>query len=369
MPKKLIVFCDGTWNTADEKDQQGNPCPTNVSKLFRATEAEDFNANPQIVHYVQGVGTHKDDKIWGGAFGMGISQNILDGFQFICSNYEPGDEIFLFGFSRGAYTARSLAGLIYNMGILKREHFQQMQAAYNGYVNRAEEWHPTRTVSPNSKRGSQAQQFRADYTWGNEKIHFLGVWDTVGALGVPYGLLLGFIANLIFKCRFHDTELTPIITNAYHAVSKAEKRWPFRPTLFNLPKNYDSQRFGEQWFDGVHSDVGGGYADARLSDLALAWMAEKAGDHGMKINLSVLPPASYPVPAQAPHDSQAIYYRLTTLLMVKWPAILLVDWPGKLFKQWPSRFYGALNQYKIIAEADIQQKIAKIDCRNGDYDR
>lgn len=365
MPKKLIVFCDGTWNTPDEKDESGNPCPTNVSKLFRATAAVDALGHPQIVHYVQGLGTHRDDKIWGGVFGMGISQNILDGYQFICSNYEPDDRIYLFGFSRGAYTARSLAGLIYNMGILKREHFDQMTAAYQGYVNRAEEWHPTRNVRGN--RGVHAQKFRRDYSWGNERIHFLGVWDTVGALGVPYGLLLGFISSQIFKCRFHDTELTPIIEHAYHAVSKAEKRWPFRPTLFDLPVGHDTNKFDEQWFDGVHADVGGGYTDSRLSDTTLDWMTEKASQHGLVTHLGALPPHEYPSPSQAPHASQTSYYRWSTLLLVKWPALLLVDWPGKQFKQWPDIFYRALNQYNIIAEPDIRQKISKIDCRSGDF--
>lgn len=372
MAKKLIVFCDGTWNTPDEKDGNGNPCPTNVSKLFRATCAKDDSGNPQVVHYVQGVGTHRDDKLWGGAFGMGISQNILDGYQFICSNFAPEDEIFLFGFSRGAYTARSLAGLIYNMGILEREHFDRIKEAYEGYVNRHEEWHPTRTVSDESRKGKKAQEFREKYTWGGrgvkENIHFLGVWDTVGALGVPYGLLAGFIASQIFKCRFHDTELTPIIDNAYHAVSKAEKRWPFRPTLFALPQGYDERHYDEQWFEGVHSDVGGGYPDASLSDIALRWMIEKATRHGMKV-MPVQDQEEYQGPNRAPHDSQKDYYRWTTLLMVKWPALILVDWPGKIFKKWPEQFYQALNRHKIIAEPDIQSKINKIDCKTGDYHR
>ena len=118
--KILIVFFDGTWNTPDEKDENKQSCPTNVSKLFRATCPTNKNGTPQIIHYVQGVGSHSNDKIRGGAFGWGISKNIIDGYEFICSNYVPGDKVFLFGFSRGAYTARSLAGLIYNMGHIKK---------------------------------------------------------------------------------------------------------------------------------------------------------------------------------------------------------------------------------------------------------
>lgn len=362
MAKKLIVFCDGTWNKPDETDPSGKPCPTNVSKLFRATCATDLSGNPQVVHYVQGVGTHPDDKIRGGAFGKGISKNIIDGYQFICSNYTPGDEIFLFGFSRGAYTARSLAGLIYNMGILKREHFNQMTKAYSGYQDRSDDWHPSRT------KNNQAKKFRDDYSYGKEEIRFLGVWDTVGALGAPYGLILGFLFNLLFKCRFHDTELTPIIKSGYHALAKDEKRWPFRPSLWNLSSAHNPANFEQKWFDGVHSDVGGGYANSGLADFALVWMAQMAAKHGMKIDLTTLNPPVVPT-RHPPHDSQAGYYRWATRLIVKWPAMIFVDWPGKIFKRWPTCFYDALNRYKIIAEPDIGQKIARIDPRNGSYHR
>ena len=362
MAKKLIVFCDGTWNTPDETGPNGKSCPTNVSKLFRSTCATDSSGNPQVVHYVQGVGTHPDDKIRGGVFGMGISKNIIDGYQFICSNYQPGDEIVLFGFSRGAYTARSLAGLIYNMGILKREYFDQIKNAYKRYRDHTDDWHPSRT------KDNLATAFRAKYTHGDEKIHFLGVWDTVGALGAPYGLIIGFLINLIFKSRFHDIKLTPIIQNGYHALARHEKRWPFRPSLWKLHKDQNPKKFEEKWFDGVHSDVGGGYVNSGLSDSALEWMAAKAAKHGMMINLASLIPPVVPK-AIPPHDSQKSYYRVPTCLMVKWPAMLFVDWPGKVFKNWPNCFYAALNRYNIIAEPDIGAKIARIDPRKGDYQR
>lgn len=365
--KKLIVFCDGTWNTPDEKDPQGKFCPTNVSKLFRATCSEDASGTPQIVHYTQGVGTRWDEHVGGGAFGWGISDNIKDGYRFICSNYKPGDEIFLFGFSRGAYTARSLAGLIYNVGILKREHFDQLNKAYEGYRDRSEAWHP------NPARGYEAKKFRDAYTHGGEKIHFLGVWDTVGALGAPYGLVLGWLIDKFFKCRFHDVKLSPIIESGYHALSRDEKRWPYRPTLWKLSASHDQTKFEEEWFPGVHSDVGGGYADSGLADIALQWMTEKAAHHGMKADLASLdnPPVSLavrPLADRPMHDAQKPYYRWATLLLVKWPARLFVDWPGKVFTRWPETLYGALNRYKILAEADIAQKIANIQ-PNGDYNR
>ncbi|MBI3798630.1 MAG: DUF2235 domain-containing protein, partial [Deltaproteobacteria bacterium] len=119
--KKLVVFFDGTWNSADQHTKNGQPCPTSIAKLFEATLPDDGQSNPQIVHYVQGVGTRRLERFSGGGFGYGISDNIKEGYRFLVSNYRQGDEIYLFGFSRGAYTARSLAGLIRNLGILKRE--------------------------------------------------------------------------------------------------------------------------------------------------------------------------------------------------------------------------------------------------------
>lgn len=366
--KKLIVFCDGTWNTPEKSSNPGGAYPTNVSKLFRATCPQDVNGVEQIVHYTQGVGTHWYDKWLGGGFGLGISDNIKNGYKFICSNYTPGDEIFLFGFSRGAYTARSLAGLIYNLGIIEREHFDQLDNAYEKYRDKSDEWHPD---------GSEAVKFRNQFTYeathGREKIRFLGVWDTVGALGAPYGLILGWLIDKIFKCRFHDTKLSPIIESAFHALAEDEKRWPFRPTLWDWLPTHTLDNFEQRWFTGVHADVGGGYQNSDLADLALEWMAEKAGNHGMATNLSCLTPQPVPLAdlylaKRLKHNSQKFYYRLATLLFVKWPAKLFIDWPGMVFKKWPDLFYKKMNDIGLFAETDIKELISKIK-PNGDFER
>ena len=117
MPKKLIIFCDGTWN---EPTKHG----TNVLRMLQATESKDAKGDPQLVHYIAGVGTRKGERFRGGTFGLGISNNITDAYSFIVSNYEKGDEIFLFGFSRGAYNARALGGLITDMGLLNSKKYQ-----------------------------------------------------------------------------------------------------------------------------------------------------------------------------------------------------------------------------------------------------
>src|SRR3984893_4975808 len=193
MQKKPVIFCDGTWNKPTKYS-------TNVLRMLQATEPEDEGKNPQLVYYVAGIGTRKGEKFRGGTFGYGISDNIMNVYSYIVSNYERGDEIFLFGFSRGAFTARSMAGLIRNFGILKRPHLPLVYEAYSHYRDGSSEWHPN---------GSQTKAFREKYCHGEDtKIKFVGVWDTVGALGAPFGSVLGWIVDKLFKCSFHDTKLS-----------------------------------------------------------------------------------------------------------------------------------------------------------------
>lgn len=320
--KRLIVFCDGTWNSADQKSSDNRPCPTNVARLFQSTSSLDDKGNPQIVHYIAGVGTRLSERISGGGFGYGISDNVKNGYQFICSNYEEGDEIFLFGFSRGAYTARSIGGLIHNMGILKRPHFHRLNEAYSYYRNKSPDWRP----------GSEkALAFQNESCWPSKDIHLVGVWDTVGSLGVPYGLLLGKVADAIFKCSFHDTRLSSSIKSAYHAIAEDERRWPFRPNQWELNPKYHTEldNFKEEWFPGTHSDVGGGYPETGLSDVALAWMLDNAAKHGMKAELDkVENPPFAPDPNGVKHDSQSAVYKLATQLFVKIPSKIGIPIPN-----------------------------------------
>ena len=270
MPKKLIIFCDGTWN---EPTKRG----TNVLRMLQATEFKDAKGDPQLVHYIAGVGTRKDEKFRGGTFGLGISNNITDAYSFIVSNYEEGDEIFLFGFSRGAFTARSIAGLIHNLGVLHRCNLPLVAEAYKHYKDKTPDWSP---------KGKEADKYRREncHSWPT-KIKLLGVWDTVGALGAPYGEILGYLVDKVFKCSFHDLELSESVDSAYHAMAADERRWPFRPTPIELTAYHEERNranraeFGfslyeQKWFPGVHSNVGGGYDRLGLSDCALEWMAE-----------------------------------------------------------------------------------------------
>jgi hypothetical protein len=195
-------------------------------------------------------------------------------------NYEPGDEIYLFGFSRGAYTVRSLAGFIRNCGIMQPSYLHLISEAYNLYRDRSSITHPDSDLMKSFKRAYGINQ---EETF----IHFIGVWDTVGALGIP----LKWFDIMNRRYQFHDVTISSQIKYAYHALAVDEKRKTFTPTLWQLsPKAVeDGSQISEQvWFPGVHSNVGGGYADSGLSDIALQWMIDKARNTGLEFDNDAL---------------------------------------------------------------------------------
>lgn len=294
--RRLVICCDGTWNRADQ-ESNGRACPTNVVQLaFRAASAD--GAVSQLIYYDQGVGIGNWlDRLGGGAFGDGLEANIHDAYRFLVANYRNGDEIFLFGFSRGAFTARSLGGMIRKCGILSRKSVARYGDALKLYRNEE------RPDDPGPKA------FRAAHSCcGGEavEIKFIGVWDTVGALGIPVRGLSWIDGN---KYKFHDTELSWFVRNAYHALAIDERRGPFTPTLWAFrPK--EGQVVEQVWFCGVHSDVGGGYADREPSDLALQWLLEKARENGLALDAEAT--SAYPLGTNAHgelHDSMSFMYR------------------------------------------------------------
>jgi len=267
--RRLVVCADGTWNKPEE-DDHGVPAPTNVVKIQRAIKALDSQGVSQIVYYHSGVGTgDKFDQFLGGAFGEGIDRNILECYEFLVNNYHPGDQIYLFGFSRGAYTVRSLAGLVRNSGIVYQKYAGMAKEAFSMYRDRDPAKHP------NSDLG---KTFRASFS-RDVDIDVVGVWDTVGALGVPLGL---FDRLNHTRFAFHDVSLSARIKNAFHALAIDERRGPFAPTLWMQPREDAEQQrnwLEQAWFAGVHSNVGGGYAEAGLSDIALRWMVQRVQAH------------------------------------------------------------------------------------------
>ncbi|MFD7702880.1 DUF2235 domain-containing protein [Streptomyces caelestis] len=275
MAKRLVVCCDGTWNVADQ------PSKTNVAKVALSVRPGFAAGREQRVYYHSGVGTHRWERLRGGAFGVGLSRNVVDAYRFLVETYEPGDELFLFGFSRGAFTARSLAGLVHNSGVLRRDHADRIPEAWALYRDRIEQ--------PN---GAAATLFRRSY--GRETdIRFVGVWDTVGALGVPVPdtpWLQPAVNRFNLRWAFHDTELSDRVEAAFHALAVDEQRSAFRPALWH--QRPEAARRGQEvkqvWFAGVHCDVGGGYQETGLSDIALLWMVDHAHRYGLEFDAEAL---------------------------------------------------------------------------------
>lgn len=272
--KRIITCSDGTWNKPNET-YKGKRVTTNIQKIFEAICNSDDRQTAQIKFYDEGIGS---DGSWlsrriDGATGKGIDDNILSAYKFILWNYEPNDDLYLFGFSRGAYTARSLAGLIRNCGILKNNDLSLIKEAYRIYRDR------NLITNPN---GEEAMAFKQKYSYYNLRIKFIGVWDTVGALGIPSRWFQWYNNK---KYQFHDTKLSSMMDYAYQALAIDEKRSNFTPTLWEKSDKVmcgEVQQVMEQaWFPGVHSNIGGGYPDPGLSDLTLNWMVNKAKATGL----------------------------------------------------------------------------------------
>lgn len=315
--KKLVICCDGTWNSADQHNE-GELCPTNVLRFACRVAKRDVNGVPQIVFYDQGVGTGNSlDKLSGGAFGHGLEDNIHDAYRFLLANYEPGDRIFVVGFSRGAYTARSLLGMVRKCGILHQQHVRRYPDAIHLYQNGPGPDEPDCV----DFRSRHCIHGHGD---GNVEVDFLGVWDTVGSLGIP---LRGLRSLTRSRYQFHDTELSGMVKRACHALAIDEYRPPFEPTLWDAIRK-EGQTVEQVWFCGAHSDVGGGYARDRgpghsadtpawlpmLADISLGWMLASAHAAGLDFDAEVA--AVNPLPGDPLariHNSKTGIYRLSSV--------------------------------------------------------
>lgn len=317
MSKKIIVCADGTWNDPEQLDR-GSLVPTNVVKIARAL-ALAKQPDQEDIYYDLGVGTNGWlDRLLGGLTGNGLLTNIFDCYHFIAERYEPGDKIYLFGFSRGAYTVRSLAGLICNFGLdksLVNEDLIGLRAKQPAIttvenrpveapVDKAQESYKSLKELRKAYEKMKAEKTKSaveDYWQTHDcyrpDVEMIGVWDTVGALGIPLPIpkevLPDKLANWITSrflgvYRFLNADLNPKVRAAYHAISIDENRRSFLPTLWNESERADHQQIKQVWFAGIHSNIGGGYADAGLSDNALLWMIQQARDHGLQFSESYL---------------------------------------------------------------------------------
>ena len=295
--KRIVICADGTWDRPEQRDR-GRPTATNVAKFASAVLPQDREGHTQIVYYHKGVGAKGGAWDWltGGVLGDGIDENIEDAYLFLANNYEPSDELFLIGFSRGAYTARSLAGLIRNSGILKRTSLNLYKQAYDLYRDRDPNMHP---------RAPRALQFRRAYAWPDAQIRFIGVWDTVGSLGIPVPALRFWNKR---RYEFHDVSLSTQVRFAYQALAIDERRGPYMPTLWTKQLDALKDQVLEQaWFPGTHDDVGGGCAQTGLSDGGLTWMCDRAARSGLMMDLTAIRGGDADAPI---HKSQNVLYEL-----------------------------------------------------------
>ncbi|SFR41970.1 Uncharacterized protein, PA2063/DUF2235 family [Yoonia tamlensis] len=316
--KRIAIFCDGTWNRHDAAHQ------TNVVRLAQAVKHTAKDGVKQEVFYVLGVGAGRGsnrvarflDRFLGGAMGMGLVENVEDAYRALVFAYEPGDEIYIFGFSRGAYTARSLAGLIRSCGIPPRNHVHRLGEAMTRYRSRDPNTHPDDPESflfrsdfaPYTATSAKEWQWRLQTRPNlcvNLAVNYLGVWDTVGALGVPGHWMTAKLFNK--RHEFHDEHLSSMVTSARHAVAIDEHRKTFPPALWsekldrmNLaalglesdaslePTTRDNWAYRQEWFPGDHGSIGGGGDRLGLSTFACDWIAQGAQRVGLEMDARVI---------------------------------------------------------------------------------
>lgn len=306
--KNIILCSDGTGNSG------GKTRGTNVWRIFNAIERHRKDV-PQITYYDDGVGTEnlRWVRLASGAFGWGISRNLQQLYSFLIMNYVEGDNVFLFGFSRGAFTVRSLAGMVCRCGLFDREWFLDLSfEKRDRALRRVRMAYRSAAVVPSVKDeenpDQKVQRVRKalnlnDLKFRNKHvpIHFLGVWDTVDAVGVPFDEIkvVDWLSRRLFKHRlwgFHDRTLSKHVHHAYQALALDDERRTFHPNIWSEPNTLDEppaepgaeSRAGgcemtrqQVWFVGAHSNVGGGYPKDSLSLVSLDWMMGKAAAHGL----------------------------------------------------------------------------------------
>lgn len=294
MVKRIVICADGTWNRPEKNLKKD--FPTNVLKLARAISPVDSSDTAQQIFYDWGVGSYYDPVV-GGAMGKGLHKNIMDDYRYIVQNYSPGDELFLFGFSRGAYTVRSLCGLINNCGIIKRADACLIEQAFMHYKKPGKDYAP---------EGIRSLEFRQAHAHPSREIKFVGVWDTVGGMGIP----LSFLGNLSDTDEFYDTKIGRNVRIARHALAIDELRRDFEPTVWLPRANLDLKQV---WFPGAHSDVGGSYPPDKdgcvLADISLGWMMAEARLAGLALEPH-LQQSLQPKSTATLHLSRRSYYRV-----------------------------------------------------------
>jgi len=281
--KRLAVFLDGTWNSVDSN--------TNVWRMRALTAAKSKDGKPQLVYYELGV-----NGVMRGIFGQGLDENIRLAYEWLIENYNDGDEIFIFGFSRGAFTARALAGLVAIDGILKAGAPIGVTELFNRYKKGNEEsiWRlKEMETSGDASKLTEQEKWLLRYSQ-LAKVKVIGVWDTVGSIGLATGNIEGISRS---QFDYLQTGLRIHILNGYHALAIDEHRDDFAPTLWDVhrPKDPNAviakprslESVEQRWFVGAHANVGGGYETDLLAQAPLRWMMKKAESQGLAFRSEV----------------------------------------------------------------------------------
>jgi uncharacterized protein (DUF2235 family) len=305
--KNLILCLDGTWSDADSAAPQ-----TNIAIIAEIIDPRPAGGVEQRVYYDAGVGTGGVlDRILGGAFGRGLSANTLAAYRFLSQFYRPGDNIYVFGFSRGAFTARSLCGFLSASGLLTEDACNEANLEFA--------WDYYRTA-PKARFPADRARLRR-ITYPDPRIKFLGVFDTVGALGIPRGFMSRLSRRAI---QFHDADVSSIVDFCCHALAIDEQRMEFEAAVWTEPRHRKYRAVEQAWFPGSHANVGGGCEDSGLSDLALDWMLKRVARHCPELRLS--PPETWPRQLSPSYRGQLYDARSWMFWRSRWrPLIRLIN--------------------------------------------
>ena len=262
MSKNIVLLSDGTGQRG------GAGYETNVWRLFQTLKEDDKR---QLVCYDDGVGSQRFNisKVLGGATGMGLATNVRELYTFLARHWSPGDRVYMFGFSRGAFTVRLLADMVARCGLLDLGKVESEQGLYRlakaAYC----------ACQSSYYKPAIARRFKDRFSRNLDvPIHFLGVWDTVGAIGIPFTEVRYAVHNLM-DYGFRGDTLNPSVARACQALSIDDCRKTFHPLLWDERLGRDRERIRQVWFAGVHSNVGGGYPKRQMALVALAWMIEQ----------------------------------------------------------------------------------------------
>jgi uncharacterized protein (DUF2235 family) len=363
MPKDIVICCDGTGNEIGANI-------SNVLKLFRVTEKNER----QRIYYHPGLGTIGLQNTWGRikqevrgliglAFGAGLDEDTLGAYTFLCRTWEPGDRVWLFGFSRGAYTARVLAAFTHVMGLLPVDQIDLASYAFGAYKKASSDSQKS-DGSLDDSALKEAWQFSQVAGGRNIDIEFVGVWDTVASIIVPRQ------DNFLFDMQtLRFTRTNSSVKRFRQAITIDERRRMFRLNRWVDPQKYQSDPFEpstavdqdirQVWFAGVHSDVGGGYPETESgpSKFPLIWMLAQAEAAGLRIDQALVNHLAWGLPMPpsknvyvAPSDTAPLHNSLTA----GWE---ILEWIPKRdkWKEWPERksflgFYLPLGEPRLIPE-------------------